>query len=243
MGGSKREASVRLWRTCHARCDVLIVARFRIPIPVGRRSPTDWQSLSSVRSRSHQRCDGASMSWKIVMAAPETQGCWLPWWGRSLALGAVLPLAAWVPFASVLNFGIRSITMRLGASVTSRCSASIHPDAAGQTPASRMCSTFTRAGQTRDTRRVVRPRRRQQSHIGAVVCERDGDALCRLAASSPARRRLGTAGARAGCRIVSCGLGYASTSAFTAMFARRSARPRVIISLIQPVEPWRLPSG
>jgi hypothetical protein len=28
-----------------------MVARFRIPIPIVRRSPTDWQSLSSVRSR------------------------------------------------------------------------------------------------------------------------------------------------------------------------------------------------
>jgi AraC-like DNA-binding protein len=36
---------------------------------------------------------------------------------------------------------------------------------------------------------------------------------------------------------VSLGLGYASASALTAMFARRSARRRAIISLIQQVEP------
>jgi AraC-like DNA-binding protein len=53
---------------------------------------------------------------------------------------------------------------------------------------------------------------------------RPADALVRLA------RRQDVAS-------VSGGLGYASASAFTAIFARRSARPRAIISLIQQVEP------
>jgi hypothetical protein len=52
--------------------------------------------------------------------------------------------------------------------------------------------------------------------------------LCRLAASSPARRRLSAARA---------GLSYASPAPSPRCFARRSVRPRPIISLIQPVEP------
>jgi hypothetical protein len=36
-----------------ARCDVLMAAGFRIPIPIVIRSPIDWQSLNSVLSRPH----------------------------------------------------------------------------------------------------------------------------------------------------------------------------------------------
>jgi hypothetical protein len=79
----------------------------------------------------------------------------------------------------------------------SRCPASAHPDAAGQTPANRMCSTFHEPGRPKTGRTSPAP---AVAH-GRGCCERDGHALLSTGASSPARRRLGAAGARAGCRL------------------------------------------
>jgi hypothetical protein len=95
---------------------------------------------------------------------------------------------------------------------TSRCR--------GQRLRTACAALFTRAGQTRDTRRVVGYRRRQQSHIGVVVCERDGDALCRLRHQARLADALGRLARGQDVASVSPGLGYASANTFTAMFRK-----------------------
>jgi hypothetical protein len=90
-----------------------------------------------------------------------------------------------------------------------------------------------------ETRRVAGHRRRQQSHIGAVVCERDGDAFCRPAASSLARRRVGAVGAGVGCRLGAPQSRLCERQRFLHSNVSRGPRqrPRAINSLIQPLEP------
>jgi len=70
-------------------------------------------------------------------------------------------------------------------------------------------------------------------------CERDGDALCRLAASSLARRRVGAVGARARCRLGATQSRLCERQRFLLSNVSRDARqrPRAINSLIQPLEP------